>query len=147
MHTVPGSIGPPVQRGAVDRRGGLCGVWGEAAAKPQKRTTLFQVERRAWAALRMSRNQGHGGSVAGDSPPDTREPRMSESTDNDGPLDMRATLAKLDCERMETQKLLAEAGKFNRDIWIVPLTVMGTILAAVVARLPAILHAFGWADR
>jgi hypothetical protein len=63
--------------------------------------------------------------------------------DDAAQLDIRATLAKIDRDRAETQKLLAEGGKFNRDIWIVPLTVLGTILAAVVARLPEILRAFG----
>ena len=68
---------------------------------------------------------------------------------SDAPLDytdavtMRATLARIDRDRAETQKLFAEARKFNRDIWIVPVTVIGAIAAAVVARLPEILRAFG----
>lgn len=73
------------------------------------------------------------------------------------PIDVRAILAKIDRDlaesgklREETQKfvseqhkLMAEARKFNRDWWIVPLTVLGAILAAVIARLPEILHAVG----
>jgi hypothetical protein len=57
------------------------------------------------------------------------------------PLIMRAVLARIDRDQVETQKLLAEGRKFNRDIWIVPLTVFGAILAAIVARLPEILAA------
>jgi hypothetical protein len=63
--------------------------------------------------------------------------------DNVTQLDMRATLAKIDRDRAETQNLLAEGRKFNRDIWIVPFTVFGAVMAAVVARLPEILRAFG----
>lgn len=66
------------------------------------------------------------------------------------PLDLRAELARIDRDRAETHKLLAEVfklnsegRKFNRDWWIVPLTAFGAILAAIVARLPEILHAFG----
>jgi hypothetical protein len=47
----------------------------------------------------------------------------------------------------EAGKLQAEANKFNRDKWLVPLTalvtVVGAILAAVIARLPEILHVLG----
>jgi hypothetical protein len=45
--------------------------------------------------------------------------------------------------RAEARKLDSERRKFNRDWWIVPLTVFGAILAAIVARLPEILAAFG----
>ncbi len=58
------------------------------------------------------------------------------------PIDLRATLARIDRDLAENVKLLAEARKFNRERWITPFTVMGAILAAVVARLPEILHAF-----
>lgn len=47
----------------------------------------------------------------------------------------------------EAMKLRSEGLKFNRERWIIPLTaavtVFGGILAAVIARLPEILHAFG----
>jgi hypothetical protein len=72
---------------------------------------------------------------------------MSESPiDYSDPVTMRATLARIDRDQAETQKLLAEGRKFNRDIWIVPLTVFGAIIVGVVARLPEILHAFGFAS-
>ena len=65
-------------------------------------------------------------------------------------LDTHTILAKLDRDRAETEKLFAEAiklraegRKFNRDLWIVPFTVIGAIIAAIMARLPEILHAFG----
>ena len=74
---------------------------------------------------------------------------MSDTADRDA-LDLRAELARIDRDAAETHKLLAEVfklnsegRKFNRDWWIVPLTVLGAILAAIVARLPEILHAFG----
>lgn len=63
--------------------------------------------------------------------------------DYSDPAVMRALLAKIDRDRAETQKLLAESRKFNRDIWIVPLGVFGAIVAGAVARLPEILRAFG----
>lgn len=72
-------------------------------------------------------------------------------------LNLREQIDRIDRQRAETQKLFAESQKltaeqqklfaeslkFNREIWIVPLTVAGAILAAVIARLPEILHAFG----
>jgi hypothetical protein len=74
---------------------------------------------------------------------------------SDAPIDytdpavMRALLVKIDRDRAETQQLLAEVGKlnaeghkFNRVWWIVPLTLLGAIIAGIVARLPEILHAF-----
>jgi hypothetical protein len=46
----------------------------------------------------------------------------------------------------EQHKLMAEGNTLNRDKWIVPLTavltVLGAIVAGVVARLPELLHAF-----
>jgi hypothetical protein len=44
----------------------------------------------------------------------------------------------------EQHKLMAEAKKFGRDWWIIPLTVLGGIVAGAVARLPEILRAFGF---
>jgi hypothetical protein len=43
----------------------------------------------------------------------------------------------------EQHKLLAEARKYNRESWILPFSVFGAVLAALIARLPEILHAFG----
>lgn len=65
-------------------------------------------------------------------------------------IDLRAELARIDRDRAETQKLLAEmtklnaeGHKFNRERWVVPVTVAGALLAAAVARIDVILHAFG----
>ena len=61
-------------------------------------------------------------------------------------LDMRTVLARLERQLAETEKLFAEAIRSrasNRDLWIVPFTVIGAIIAAIMARLPEILHAFG----
>jgi preprotein translocase subunit SecY len=58
-------------------------------------------------------------------------------------LDIREQIVRIDRNIAETQKLLAEGRKFNRERWIVPVTVLGAIIAAVVARLPEILHALG----
>jgi hypothetical protein len=66
-------------------------------------------------------------------------------TDYREQLDLRAVIASIDRNRAETQKLYAEGRKFNRDWWIVPLTVLGAIIAAITARLPEILNALGWA--
>lgn len=60
-----------------------------------------------------------------------------------GQLDLRKELARIDRDRAETQKLLAEAMKFKRERWVVPVTVAGALLAAAIARLDVILHAFG----
>ena len=46
-------------------------------------------------------------------------------------LDLREQIARIDRNLAETEKLFAEAGKFNLDIRIVPLTAFGAILAAV----------------
>jgi tetrahydromethanopterin S-methyltransferase subunit G len=65
-------------------------------------------------------------------------------------INIRDILARIDRQQAETQKfvaeqhkLMAEGRKYNRDLWIVPFTVIGAIIAAIVARLPEILHAFG----
>lgn len=65
-----------------------------------------------------------------------------------GQLDLRAELARIDRDRAETQKLFAEARKFNRERWIVPATVfvstISALLAAFVARLDIFARIFGW---
>jgi hypothetical protein len=65
---------------------------------------------------------------------------MSDSTAFREPLDMREQIARIDRNLAETQKLLAEARKFNRDPWFL---IAGAIIAAIASRLPEILHAFG----
>lgn len=60
-----------------------------------------------------------------------------------GQLDLRKELSRIDRDRAETQKLIAEAAKFKRERWVIPVTVLGALLAAIVARLPEILHAAG----
>lgn len=68
-------------------------------------------------------------------------------TDWRGQLDLREELARIDRNRAETQKLYAEAGKFNREPWVLVLigflTGFMALLAAIVARLPELLHAMG----
>jgi hypothetical protein len=73
-------------------------------------------------------------------------------------LNIREEIARIDRNRADIQKLLAEHSKlnaeqsklaaegrkFNLDWWIVPATVLGAIVAGAVARLPEILHAFGF---
>jgi hypothetical protein len=61
-----------------------------------------------------------------------------------GQLDLRKELARIDRDRAETQKLLAEATKFKRERWVIPVTVAGALLAASVARLDVIARIFGW---
>jgi hypothetical protein len=56
-------------------------------------------------------------------------------------LDLRVLLVKLDRDMAETHKLLAEANKFNREPFVLIASAIG---AALIARLPEILHAFGW---
>jgi hypothetical protein len=90
---------------------------------------------------------------------DPGEPRiypMSQTAAPD-PLDMRAILAKIDRDRAETEKLFAEAvklraeetklraegHKFNRDLWLIPVTILGGAVGGALIRLPEILHAFG----
>lgn len=68
---------------------------------------------------------------------------MSDAVRDRDPIDLRATLVRIDRDLAENAKLLAEARKFNRERWVIPVTVLGAILAAIVARLPEILHAFG----
>lgn len=58
-------------------------------------------------------------------------------------LNIREQITRLDKAIDEAAKLRAEARKFDRDRWIVPLTVLGAVVAAIIARLPEILHAFG----
>jgi hypothetical protein len=43
----------------------------------------------------------------------------------------------------EQHKLMSEAKKFNRDPWFLLIGALGAVLAAIIARLPEILHAFG----
>jgi hypothetical protein len=64
---------------------------------------------------------------------------MSGISERD-PLDLRAVLAKIDRDRAETEKLFAEARKFNRDPWFL---IFGAIIAALATRLPEILRALG----
>lgn len=49
-------------------------------------------------------------------------------------------VARIDRNLAETQKLFAEARKFNRDPWVIAL---GAVIAGIATRLPEILHAFG----
>ena len=58
-------------------------------------------------------------------------------------LDLSEQIARIDRNQAEIGKLLAEARKFNRERWVIPVTVLGALLAAIVARLPEILHAAG----
>jgi hypothetical protein len=66
-----------------------------------------------------------------------------------GQLDLRAEIARIDRDHADIVKLQAEAKKFNRDPWILALAALiamfGTVMAAIVARLPELLAAFGWA--
>lgn len=66
------------------------------------------------------------------------------------PLDIQDQIARIERNQAEIEKLFAEQAKlrsegrkFDRERWIAPLTVIGAILAAIVARLPEILKAFG----
>lgn len=68
-----------------------------------------------------------------------------------GQIDLRAELGRIDRDRAETQKLLAEVTKlgaegqkYNRDPWILTLAALIAAFAAFIARLPEILHAFGF---
>jgi hypothetical protein len=76
---------------------------------------------------------------------------------SDASLDLREQIVRIDemtsrieRQQAETQKfvaeqhkLMAEGGKYNRDRWLVPLSILGLIIAGMVARLPEILRAFG----
>jgi 3-dehydroquinate synthase class II len=90
--------------------------------------------------------------------PTERDTTMSDiPADYRDQLDLRAIIAQIDRDRAETRKLqgetekfvaeqhklMSEAKKFGRDWWIIPLTVLGGIVAGAVARLPEILHALG----
>jgi hypothetical protein len=63
----------------------------------------------------------------------------------ENPIDLRVIMAELDRDRAETQKILAEGRKANRDIWIILLTGLLFVVAAIIARGPEILTALGWA--
>lgn len=65
---------------------------------------------------------------------------MSDQTPYRDPIDIREQIARIDRNLAETQKLFAEARKFNRDPWFL---ILGAIIAAIATRLPEILHAFG----
>jgi len=60
-------------------------------------------------------------------------------------IDMNAEIARIDRQREETQKL----AKNRDDAWVLALAALiamfGTVMAAIVARLPELLAAFGWA--
>jgi hypothetical protein len=65
-------------------------------------------------------------------------------------LDIDELVSRIERQQAETQKfvaeqhkLMAEGRKYNRDRWIVPFTIIGAIIAAIAARLPEILRAFG----
>jgi hypothetical protein len=69
-------------------------------------------------------------------------------------LDIAELVSRIERQQEETRKftaeqhkLQAEGNRYNRDKWILPLTALlsaiGITLAAVIARLPEILHAFG----
>jgi len=71
-----------------------------------------------------------------------------------GQLDIREQIARIDRNLAETSKLLAEeaeASRFHREQWIIPLTAFLALLAAIflarleaiASRLPELLHAFG----
>jgi hypothetical protein len=59
-------------------------------------------------------------------------------------LDLREQLTRIDKAIDEAGKLRAEARKFDRDWWVIPFTALVALLAAIVARLPELLRAFGW---
>lgn len=59
------------------------------------------------------------------------------------PIDLRAVIARIDRDLAENVKLLAEARKSIHERWVVLVIVIGGVLAAVIARLPEIMHAFG----
>jgi tetrahydromethanopterin S-methyltransferase subunit G len=76
---------------------------------------------------------------------------------SDASLDLREQIVRIDemtsrieRQQAETQKfvaeqykLMAEGKKFGRDLWLIPLTILGAVVAGVMARLPEILRAFG----
>ena len=56
-------------------------------------------------------------------------------------IDLPAELARIDRQRAELHK--RQDQRFDRDWWYMPLTVTLMVLAAIIARLPEILAAFG----
>jgi hypothetical protein len=62
-------------------------------------------------------------------------------------IDLREQIARIDRSLDEAAKFRAEAGKFNREPWVLVLigflTGFMAVLAAIVARLPELLHAMG----
>jgi hypothetical protein len=50
---------------------------------------------------------------------------------------------RIDRNQAEIQKLFAESHKFNREPWVLVLAALIAALAALMARLPEILHAMG----
>jgi hypothetical protein len=68
---------------------------------------------------------------------------------SDIPFDWRGQLDRIDRDHADIVKLQAEAKKYNRDAWVLALAALiamfGTVMAAIVARLPELLAAFGWA--
>lgn len=70
-------------------------------------------------------------------------------------IDIRAIVAGIDRDREESQKfiaeqrkLIAEGNKYDRDRWILPLTVLitvaGSIIVGIIISLPTYLRMFGW---
>ena len=71
-----------------------------------------------------------------------------------GQLDIREQIARIDRAQAEIHKLMAErpnleaeTRKYNREPWLLAfaalIAVFGSILAAIIARLPELLAAFG----
>ena len=56
-------------------------------------------------------------------------------------LDLADQIARIERNQAEIEKLFAEARKFNRDPWFL---LLGAIIAALAARAPEILKAFGY---
>jgi len=65
-------------------------------------------------------------------------------TDYQDRLNLREQIARIDRNQAEIQKLFAEAAKFRRERWVIPVTVAGALLAAAVARLDIIARILGW---
>lgn len=55
-------------------------------------------------------------------------------------LDLADQIARIERNRAEIEKLFSRTRKFNRDPWFL---LIGAIIAAVAARGPEILKAFG----
>ena len=58
-------------------------------------------------------------------------------------LDIDEQIARIEKTIDEAAKLRAEAKKFDRERWLIPFSAVLALLAAIVARLPEILTAFG----